>query len=114
MNKKTILTFMMIAATTAASAQKITVKEAEIDCRKVQYFKPVTATFNLKNKGSRRLKINDVRVSCGCIKADYPKVEIASGDEFTISLTYDARQMATSSKRQPYIATAQRNRYTSR
>ena len=93
MNKKTILTFMMIAATTAASAQKITVKEAEIDCRKVQYFKPVTATFNLKNKGSRRLKINDVRVSCGCIKADYPKEEIASGDEFTISLTYDARQM---------------------
>ena len=84
---------MLVLGAASASAQKITVKDSEVNCGKVEYFKPATATFNLKNKGSKRLKIEDVRVSCGCIKAEYPKEEIAAGDEFTVRLIYDARQM---------------------
>ena len=59
------------------SAQKLQVIDKEIDCGKVEYNKPVTATFKMKNKGGRKLIISDVRVSCGCISADYPKDEIS-------------------------------------
>ena len=74
-------------------AQKLQVIDKEIDCGKVEYNKPVTATFKMKNKGGRKLLISDVRVSCGCISAEYPKNEISSGDEFTLKVTYDARQL---------------------
>ena len=93
MYRSNIIALLLVMGATTASAQKITVKDSEVNCGKVEYFKPITATFNLKNKGSKSLKIDDVRVSCGCLNADYPKAEIGSGTEFTIKLTYDARQM---------------------
>ena len=65
-------------------AQKLQLIDKEIDCGKVEYNKPVTATFKMKNKGGRKLLISDVRVSCACISAEYPKDEIPSGDEFTL------------------------------
>ena len=74
-------------------AQKLQVIDKEIDCGKVEYNKPVTATFKMKNKGGRKLVISDVRVSCGCISADYPKGEIPSGEDFEMKVTYNARQM---------------------
>lgn len=84
---------MLMLGASSAQAQKLVVKEGEIDCGKVEYFKPATATFKIKNKGSKHMRIDDVRVSCGCLKADYPKDEIADGGEFTVRLTYDARQL---------------------
>ena len=84
---------MLMLGASSAQAQKLVVKEGEIDCGKVEYFKPATATFKIKNKGSKHMRIDDVRVSCGCLKADYPKDEIAGGGEFTVRLTYDARQL---------------------
>ena len=84
---------MLMLGASPAQAQKLVVKEGEIDCGKVEYFKPATATFKIKNKGSKHMRIDDVRVSCGCLKADYPKDEIAGGGEFTVRLTYDARQL---------------------
>ena len=55
------------------NAQKLQVIDKEIDCGKVEYNKPVTASFKMKNKGGKRLTISDVRVSCGCISTEYPK-----------------------------------------
>ena len=75
------------------SAQKLHVIDKTVDCGKVEYNKPVTATFKMKNKGGRKLNISDVRVSCGCLSADYPKGEIPSGEDFVLKLTYDARQL---------------------
>ena len=75
------------------NAQKLQVIDKEIDCGKVEYNKPVTASFKMKNKGGKRLTISDVRVSCGCISTEYPKAEIPSGEEFTLKVTYDARQL---------------------
>ena len=75
------------------NAQKLQVIDKEIDCGKVEYNKPVTASFKMKNKGGKRLTISDVRVSCGCISTEYPKGEIPSGEEFTLKVTYDARQL---------------------
>ena len=93
MNKKTTIALLLLLASATAKAQKISVKEKEINCGKIEYFKPATVTFKMKNKGSKRLTIDDVKVSCGCLKADYPKQEVLAGDEFEIKLTYDARQM---------------------
>ena len=93
MKRKTIIALLIMLGATTASAQKLVVKEKEINCGKVEYSKPHTVIFNIKNKGSKHIKIDDVRVSCGCLKAEYPKDEIAGGGEFTVKLTYDARQM---------------------
>lgn len=102
MNIKDILQFLpsgrlggglLLMIALPLNAQKLQVIDKEIDCGKVEYNKPVTATFKMKNKGGRKLIISDVRVSCGCISADYPKKEIPSGEEFTLKVTYDARQM---------------------
>lgn len=94
MNKKQLLALLlMMQVMIPITAQRLTVKDDAVDCGKVAYNKPVTATFELRNKGMRKLKIEDVKVSCGCIAAEYPKEEISGGDRFTLKLTYDARQL---------------------
>lgn len=93
-----MITQLLIAASVPAAAQRLTATATEIDCGKVAYEKPVTATFELRNKGVRKLKITDVKTSCGCIGVDYPKEEIPAGEKFMLRLTYDARQLGTFSK----------------
>lgn len=93
MNKKIITTMLLSLVLLPASAQRLTVQKGKIDMGKIAYNQPITAEFELRNKGIRKLKIEDVKVSCGCIAAEYPKEEIGSGDKFTLKLTYDARQL---------------------
>ena len=64
-----------------------------LDCGQIVYNQPVTVNFDLKNKGGSQLVIKNVRTSCGCTKADYPRKPIASGEDFTVTATYDARQL---------------------
>ena len=73
------------------SAQRLQVDKPEIYVGKTGFCMPVTATFELKNKGSRHLTISSVKPDCGCTRVDYPKKSIGGGDKFTISMTYDAR-----------------------
>lgn len=47
-------------------AQKLQVIKGEVDCGRTGYEMPVTATFELKNKGGRKMRINKVKMSCGC------------------------------------------------
>lgn len=92
--KNRIITILILAAAILPTyAQKLIVQKGTVEMGQVAYDRPVTAEFDLKNKGLRKLKINDVKVSCGCINAEYPKGEISSGDNFKVKLTYDARQM---------------------
>ncbi len=94
MNKRQcILSLWLAALPMVAPAQKLKVVKGEIDCGKVGYEMPVTAEFQLRNKGIRKMKITKTVVSCGCTVADYPKGEIGAGDRFTVRLTYDARQL---------------------
>lgn len=92
MNKKTILPIVLAALSLDVSAQRISVKQEVVDCGNVMYENPVTAKFELRNKGSE-LVIDTVRTSCDCVVADYPKGTIAKGDNFTVEVTFDARQM---------------------
>ena len=93
MNKKIIVATMLACAALTAEAQRLTVDKDTVECGSVPYDTPVTATFELRNKGSRKLKITDVRVSCGCTKVEYPQHDVAGGDKFEVKLTFDARQL---------------------
>ena len=77
---------------TVKNAQRLTVKNTTIDVGATGYEQPVTATFELRNKGLRRLVIESVRPDCGCTKIEYPK-EVGMGEKFIIRMTYDARQL---------------------
>lgn len=92
MNNKAIITAVLAMAAATASAQRITAKNETIDCGNVMYESPVSVIFELTNKGND-MKIDQVRVSCGCTSVDYPHQTINRGDTFTVSATYDARQL---------------------
>ncbi len=74
-------------------AQRLSVANTTIDVGRTGYEMPVTATFEMRNKGLRKLLILDVKPDCYCTKIEYPCGEIGVGDKFTISMTYDARQL---------------------
>lgn len=88
---KTTLIALLLVCSAAANAQRLVCNEPTIDVGKTGFNVPVTATFTLKNKSSRRLTLTGVRSDCGCARVDLPKKEISGGETFTIALTYDAR-----------------------
>ena len=98
----------MALAMLPTSAQRIVATNTTIDCGRVGFEQPVTATYELRNKGKRRLVIESVRTDCGCTAVDFPK-EVAAGDNFTIKMTYDARQLGISTRWQPLRATPPSN-----
>ena len=53
--------------------------------------KPVTAVFEIKNNGDVPIIISNVKPSCGCTVADYPKDPIAPGKSAKISSIYNAK-----------------------
>lgn len=83
----------MALAVNTASAQKLSITKQTIDVGRTGYEMPVTATFELRNRGLRKLVIEDVKPDCHCTKVEFPKGEIGIGDKFTIRMTYDARQL---------------------
>ena len=48
-------------------------------------------TFYFKNTGKSDLIISDVSTSCGCTVSDYTDRPIRSGEEGTVSLTFDTK-----------------------
>ena len=92
MNKKLIFAAVLAFAVTGVSAQRISAKHEVIDCGSVLYENPVTAKFELRNKGNDLL-IDTVRTSCDCVVASYPKGVISKGDNFIVEVTFDARQL---------------------
>ena len=89
--KKNILILGLCMASLGVSAQRIVTQNPVINVGKTGFEMPVTATFQLRNRGSRHLTIREVKADCGCTQVDYPKKSIGGGDKFTISMTYDAR-----------------------
>ena len=92
MKRKIILTALVAAFAFDMAAQRISATHEVIDCGSVLYEQPVTAKFELRNKGNE-LIIDTVRTSCGCAIASYPRGSIMKGDNFTVEVTYDARQL---------------------
>lgn len=84
---------MLLLAMLPVKAQRLLVVTPEVNCGPTGYESPVTAVFELQNKGSRKLRISDVKVSCGCTSVDYPRNDIPGGEKFQLKMTYDARQL---------------------
>ena len=92
MKKLLLILFTLHLSLFSANAQRLTVTKTTIDVGRTGYQQPITATFELRNRGLRRLVIESVKPDCGCTAVDYPK-EVGIGDKFTIKMTYDARQL---------------------
>ena len=97
---------LMALTATTANAQRLSVTNTTIDIGRTGYEIPVTATFELRNRGLRRLIIEDVKPDCNCTKVEYPKGEIGVGDKFTIRVTYDARQLGHFNKQVAVVSNA--------
>lgn len=92
MNKRLIIASLMAWLLLPVAAQRLSVNNTTVNCGRTGFEQPVTATFELRNKGLKRLVIEDVHPDCGCTNVEYPK-EVGAGDKFTIRMTYDARQL---------------------
>ena len=92
MKKILLILFTFNLSLIPATAQRLTVKNTTVDVGATGYEQRVTATFELRNKGFRRLVIESVKPDCGCTQVEFPK-EVGVGDRFTIKMTYDARQL---------------------
>ncbi|HCN52232.1 MAG TPA: DUF1573 domain-containing protein [Prevotella sp.] len=93
MNRNFFISLLMLIPATPMMAQRITAKQSVIDCGQILFRKPITAEFELKNKGFGKTKIDEVRTSCGCTTLSYPTDDIAGGETFMVKAMYDAKQM---------------------
>lgn len=93
-----LLPLLMACALSPVHAQSLTAEQTTIYCGQVPFSQPVTAEFKLCNHATAPITITDVRTSCGCVVVDYPRKEIAPGEQFSITATYDARLMGTFQK----------------
>ena len=87
-----------------ANAQKLIIEKTTIDVGRTGYEQPITAVFEFRVKGSKKVRINDVRPDCSCTKVEYPKTD--QGDKFQIRMTYDARQLGHFDKQAAVVTNA--------
>ena len=92
MKKILLILFALYLSLSTASAQRLTITNSTIDVGRTGYQQPITATFELRNRGLRRLVIEIVKPDCGCTAVEYPK-EVGIGEKFTIKMTYDAKML---------------------
>lgn len=104
MKNKFLITALLALAASSADAQRLTITKDRIDIGQTGYEIPVTATFELRNKSMRKLHISQVLPDCNCTRVEYPKGEIGAGDKFTITMTYDARQLGHFNKQAAIIS----------
>ena len=90
--RSTFSLFLLLIAWTV-SAQKIVVKSDVIDCGQVLYRTPVTLSFSLKNKWYRELHCTRAETSSSAVSVECPPVVVGDDDDFTVNVTYDAKQM---------------------
>jgi hypothetical protein len=92
MKKILLILFTIHYSLFTASAQTLEVTQAKVNAGRTGFHQPITATFELRNKGRRKLVIESVKPDCGCTAVEYPK-EVGSGEKFTIKMTYDAKML---------------------
>jgi len=89
MKLKQLILLGCLTFSAATQAQNIDAEFDVIDMGDITFQQPATATFKMKNRGSS-FYLNDVKPFCGCTQVQFPKKNIGKGENFTISVTYDA------------------------
>ena len=84
---------LLAMSSLGVNAQKIATANKIVDCGQVMFRSPVTAEFEITNKGGRATRIVDVRTSCGCTDVEYPTGDVPSDGKFTVRVKYDAKTM---------------------
>ena len=105
MNKKIIGISLIALICREAKAQEITIANKTIDCGQVVFKSPVRAEFEMRNSGERPLVITNVKTSCGCTQAQYPKAPIAPGAKFMVAAPTTPNKWAGSTNKLAYTAT---------
>lgn len=65
-------------------------RETRYDFGKIQQNRPVTHVFEVVNKGSEPIKLDNVQASCGCTTPEWSRDAIQPGGIATIKVGYNA------------------------
>jgi hypothetical protein len=78
------------AQVTTSATPVLEVKEVEFDFGKIPQGKPVYHYFEVINKSSKALKLDNVTATCGCTTPEWSKDEIKAGGSSKIKVGYNA------------------------
>lgn len=96
MKKITTLLLLLVcfvgaqAQTAEAQPEDLEVKELEFDFGTIPQGKPVFHFFQLVNKGTTPLKLDNVQATCGCTTPEWNKQAIPPGGSDKIKVGYNA------------------------
>jgi hypothetical protein len=92
------LAFIVRAQTAAQAEDVLEIKLPEHNFGKIPQGKPVYHFFEITNKGSKPLKLDNVNASCGCTTPEWSRDEIAPGGTTQIKVGYNAASEGTFEK----------------
>lgn len=101
--KHTIFVALLLASPSLGGAQNVEATQEIVDLGQIEYYKPVTVTFRLKNITDRAFRVKNVDTDCGCTTIEAPQGVVEKGEEYVVTATYDARTMGHFAK-SAYIA----------
>lgn len=73
-----------------ATTEHLELKEMEFDFGTIPQGKPVYHSFQILNKGTSPLKLDNVQATCGCTTPEWNKEAIAAGASDKIKVGYNA------------------------
>ena len=76
--------------TTKANVDVLGMKEVEYDFGQIPQGKPVYHSFELVNKGTEVLKLDNVQTSCGCTTPEWSKEPVAPGGTAIVKVGFNA------------------------
>ena len=96
---RNIIAAILMMATGTAQAQTIESALELVDCGQVEFRKPITVNFKLKNNTGKPFSITEATTDCGCTTIEIPRATIAAGEEYKVTAVYDAKTLGRFVKR---------------
>ncbi|GAA4788347.1 DUF1573 domain-containing protein [Olivibacter ginsenosidimutans] len=93
-----VIAFASFSALKQDSNAEFKFEKETYDFGKIPQGKPVSYEFKFTNAGTEPLIITKVESSCGCTVPKYTNAPVKPGEQGTISVTFNAAQVAPFSK----------------
>lgn len=87
------ITLMIGFAFTPYSEADISWDNTVLDLGEIPHNIPAELEFTFTNSGTEPLIITNIRTSCGCTAADYPRTPIEPGETATITGSFNAKTL---------------------
>ena len=65
----------------------------------MEFCKPITVNFKLKNNTGKSFSITKATTDCGCTTIEIPRTTIGAGEEYKVTAVYDAKTLGRFIKR---------------